>query len=61
MFAILPIEKWTKKTDARSTELTSHGFGCYSILSGKLITAVKTAKEVVDIIKMTSFNTVSND
>ncbi len=47
MFVILPVEKSNIIDDARPTEVTNHGFGCYSILSGKIITAVTTAKEII--------------
>jgi predicted dehydrogenase len=47
MFVTLPVEKSAASTDARPTELTSHGFGCWSILSGKFITAVTAAKRLL--------------
>ncbi len=47
MFVILPTETFAAKTDARPTDVVSHGFGCYSIFSGKILTAVSAAKKVL--------------
>ena len=33
--------------DARPTVVTSHGFGCWSVLGGKIITCVSNAREIV--------------
>ena len=50
MFAILPVEMAVSKIDARPTDVVDHGFGCYSIFSGKIITAVTAAKQLVNLI-----------
>jgi hypothetical protein len=36
--------------DARISGITEHGFGCYSILGGKVINAVSTAKKIANTI-----------
>lgn len=53
MFVVLPIEseQSTYATDARPTGITPHGSGCWSILSGKIITCVSTAKKILSEIK----------
>lgn len=47
MFIVLPVEVSSRNTDARPTELTYHGSGRWSILSGKIITAVITARKIL--------------
>jgi len=37
--------------DARPSDMTYHGFGCWSILGGKIINSVSTAKEIAQRIK----------
>jgi len=39
------------KDDARLTELTDHGKGCYSIFAAKVITCVTTAKKLAGLIR----------
>ena len=46
MFVTLPVDPDSGETDARATEVTAHGAGCWSILSGKIITAVSAAKQI---------------
>lgn len=46
MFVTLPIQPQSGATDARPTDVTAHGDGCWSILSGKVITAVDAAKAI---------------
>lgn len=46
MFVALPVEIASKKTDARPTDVVYHGNGCWSILSGKVITCVSAAKKI---------------
>ncbi len=46
MFVTLPVDPDSGETDARPTEVTAHGEGCWSILSGKIITAVSAAKQI---------------
>lgn len=47
MFIVLPIDVASNEADARPTECTYHGYGCWSILSGKIITSVTTAKKLL--------------
>ncbi len=51
MFVILPVEPKSDKTDARPTRVENHGSGCWSILSGKIITCVTNAKSLQKEIK----------
>lgn len=51
MFVVLPIAPESAATDARPTSLISHGFGCFSVLSGKIITSVSVAKKIMEEIK----------
>jgi predicted dehydrogenase len=37
--------------DARPSDMTYHGFGCWSILGGKIVNSVSTAKEIGEEIK----------
>jgi hypothetical protein len=37
--------------DARPTVVTNHGFGCWSVLGGKIITCVSNAREIVRAIR----------
>lgn len=37
--------------DARPSDTTYHGFGCWSILGGKIVNSVSTAKEIANEIK----------
>lgn len=43
MYTVLPVVKEFESTDGRPTLVDDHGFGCYSVLSGKIIEAVKAA------------------
>jgi len=40
-----------KKDDARPSDVTYHGFGTWSILGGKIVNSVTTAKEISNYIK----------
>jgi len=46
MFVILPVDPVNMESDARPTEVAYHGDGCWSILSGKIITAVTAAQQI---------------
>ncbi|MEK9183897.1 MAG: FAD-dependent oxidoreductase [Patescibacteria group bacterium] len=46
MFVILPVDLSAKSTDIRPTDVVNHGRGCFSILSGKIITCVSAAKNI---------------
>ena len=50
-FVVLPIDVGSVQNDDRITSLMEHGFGCFSILEGKIITAVSFAKELTNRIK----------
>lgn len=50
MYVILPVEPASELTDARPTDITAHGHGCWSILSGKIITAVSAAHAIQNAI-----------
>lgn len=54
MFVVLPIYPQTQKNADRPTDVTSHGFGCWSILSGKIITAVSAAERILSEIQSLS-------
>lgn len=46
LFVTLPIDIASVSDDARPTSLVSHGFGCFSVLEGKIITSVTVAKKL---------------
>ncbi len=46
-FVILPTEVVSEKNADRPTELVAHGHGCWSIFSGKIVTAVSVAQEIL--------------
>lgn len=43
----LPIDISSRASDDRPTSLSLHGFGCYSVLEGKIITSVTVAKKLL--------------
>ncbi len=47
MFVILPVDLSAKSADIRPTDVVSHGRGCFSVLSGKIITCVSAAKNIL--------------
>lgn len=47
---IRTVAAYSEDFDGRPTVVTSHGFGCWSVLGGKIITAVTNAREIVDAI-----------
>jgi predicted dehydrogenase/2-polyprenyl-6-methoxyphenol hydroxylase-like FAD-dependent oxidoreductase len=47
---IRTVGAYSEDFDGRPTVVTSHGFGCWSVLGGKIITAVTNAHEIVDAI-----------
>lgn len=47
MFVVLPTEVASDATDSRPTVVTNHGFGCFSIFSGKILTCVSSAKKIL--------------
>ena len=46
LYVVLPIDQRHLGTDGRPTDFEYHNFGCYSILGGKIITCVSTAKKI---------------
>ncbi|MCR4334653.1 MAG: FAD-dependent oxidoreductase [Patescibacteria group bacterium] len=50
IFVALTIDKSSKKNDDRVTSLVNHGFGCFSVLEGKIITSVTIAKKLKKFI-----------
>lgn len=59
MFVILPTEMTSEVTAARPTSVTSHGFGCWSIFSGKIVHCVTTAKKILEEIEFQTSSKVS--
>ena len=50
-FVTLGINAWRAHDYARTSDITDHGFGCWSILGGKIITCITTAKELAKSIR----------
>jgi hypothetical protein len=46
IFAVRIVSPETEIDDARKTEIISHGEGCWSVLSAKIVTAVTAAKRL---------------
>ena len=44
------VEAYNDDFDGRPTVVTPHGFGCWSVLGGKVITAVTNAREIARAI-----------
>ncbi len=44
------VEAYSEDFDGRPTVITPHGFGCWSILGGKIVTAVTNARELAAAI-----------
>lgn len=53
MYVTLPIERTANSTDARTSSITDHGFGCYSVLEGKICTSVSIARQLKGLVKYT--------
>lgn len=51
MFVILPVEPASDPNNARPTVITNHGHGCWSVLSGKIITCVSAARTILKEIQ----------
>lgn len=47
MWSILPVRPDGDATDARPTEVISHGTGCWSVFEGKIITCVGAARRIL--------------
>jgi hypothetical protein len=48
------VQAYHEHDDSRVVDLIDHGFGCFSILSGKILSSVTTGKRISDIIKKTT-------
>jgi predicted dehydrogenase/glycine/D-amino acid oxidase-like deaminating enzyme len=46
-WATRTVNAYARDFDARPTVITDHGFGCWSLLGGKIITCVTNAREIV--------------
>jgi len=44
------VDAYARDFDARPTVVTSHGFGCWSVLAGKIVTCVSNAREIARAI-----------
>ena len=44
------VEAFARDFDARPTVVTAHGFGCWSVLGGKIVTCVVNAREIAEAI-----------
>lgn len=45
-YGVRAVNAYAADVDARPTVVTEHGFGCWSILGGKIITCVSNAREI---------------
>ena len=48
------VPAYREHDDARVAEIRSHGFGCWSVLSGKILSSVSVAKRISDILRRLS-------
>lgn len=53
-WTVLPVKPWRGNDDDRTTEVMAHGQGCWSVLGGKIITSVTTARKIARMIKKES-------
>lgn len=51
IYTVLPVRTDSHATDARLTSVTSHGFGCWSVFEGKIVTCVSSAKKIATAIR----------
>lgn len=51
MYAVKIVDPKSEETDARVTQIIRHGEGVWSILSGKIVTCVETAKRLAELIE----------
>ena len=45
-YVLRGVNAYREHDDMRTSDITEHGFGCYSILGGKIIHAVSVAREL---------------
>lgn len=50
VWATRAVEAFARDFDARPTVVTAHGFGCWSVLGGKIVTCVSNAREIAEAI-----------
>lgn len=50
-WATRTVNAFARDFDARPTVITNHGFGCWSVLGGKIITCVTNAREIAQEIR----------
>lgn len=50
-FATRVVNAYAHDFDARPSVITNHGFGCWSVMGGKIITCVTNAREIAGYIK----------
>ena len=50
-FVVRAVNAYREHDDARPSDIIRHGFGCWSILGGKVITAVSTANSIAKELK----------
>jgi predicted dehydrogenase len=50
-FATRAVNAYARDFDARPTVIRDHGFGCWSVLGGKIITSVSNAREIAQSIR----------
>ncbi|RJQ29478.1 FAD-dependent oxidoreductase [Candidatus Parcubacteria bacterium] len=49
-YVLRGVNAYREHDDARTSDVTEHGFGCFSILGGKIINSVSVAKEITRLI-----------
>lgn len=49
-YVLRGVNAYREHDDARTSDIAEHGFGCLSILGGKIVNSVTTAKEVARLI-----------
>lgn len=50
-YATRAVNAFARDFDARPTVVRDHGFGCWSVLGGKILTCVSNAREIADAIR----------
>lgn len=58
-YVLRGVNAYREHDDMRTSDITEHGFGCYSILGGKIIHAVSIAREIARRIAVDTGNHVS--
>ena len=50
-YATRAVNAFARDFDARPTVVRDHGFGCWSVLGGKILTCLSNAREIADSIR----------